>query len=194
MGGQSVRVALCFILAALSILPGCGGFSPAQTGGVQSPAASPEPVMRIAKPGETFALRSGLRVTAPHDFVCDYIEDQAASGVIDGLMPRSKTDAASFETVAASSEHGGQFVWPLVAASADGTVEVRHVANKKAGTAGGLALTSVIIRLPGHPTAVVILSQSGKHATADPRVVMAQLEAAWRQYQVQGVSLPKLEQ
>jgi len=188
-----VRVALCFIVAALSILPGCGNPSTTQTVAVPSPAASPEPVMRTAKPGETFSLRSGLTVTAPHGFVCDYVEDQAASGVIDGLMPRSKTDAASFETIAASSEHGGQFIWPLVAASADGTVEVRHVANQKVGTAGGLALTSVIIRLPGRPTAVVLLSQTGKHATADPRIVMAQLETAWREFQVNGASLPKLE-
>ena len=185
-----LRPALAIVVFATLALICCGnpahGTEPATSSSPSRDAA----VFRPVQAGERITFRSGLTVTVPPGFRGELV-GRHDLGSLDGLIPRT-AGTASFETLMRSRENGGQFKWPLVAVSKDGTVEVRHVAARP-DTAKGFALTSVIIRLPGHPTGLVMIDRHGKQAVDDPGKVMALLESVWKRFNVQGASLPSPE-
>ena len=139
--------------------------------------------MRAATPGETFTLQSGFSITVPRGYRGSYVQSLSLD-VLDGLVSET-VDTANFSSV--SEERGAMFKWPLIATSADGTVEVRHLAVRHT------AVTSIIVRVPGHPTGVVTFSRRGKQAAKDPGAVVTQAESVWQRFAVQGITLPKVE-
>ena len=174
---------VCLALLALVALAGCGGSSGTPGQGSPSPSPSPAAVDRPAKPGETLALQSGLTVTVPAGYQGSYVMN-ARGDLIDGLVA-DHVQAPTFSSVA--TEHGEMFAWPLVTKSADQTVEVRNA------VAGGMATTSVVVRLPDHPIGLVVFARHAAQSSTDSQAVMAQVQAVWRRFDVKGVSLSALE-
>lgn len=155
--------------------------------------------LRNLHAGEHVALRFGLSLTVPPRYDGFLGENPAGtSGRYDTVASKHLSQSSLLHsffaeslTPAGAKELSGRSSWPLIAASADGTVRVRCI-GIRLGTPKAVTVTDVVIRLPRRPVGYVSLMAIGKQASIAPRVVMAQLESMWQLFAVQGVTLPTL--
>jgi len=181
-----VRFVAAIIAVAALALCGCGG-------------SSTKTVTRNLHRGEHVTLRCGLSLTVPARYRGWFAENASgANGSLDLVAseyPAQKGLMYSFSlrsaTPAGEKSGPGPYRFPLIAASADGTVQVRRD-GYRLHTAKAEVWVFVVLRLPGRPTGLASMMVFGKQASAAPSKVMAELDSMWSLFAVQGASLPTL--
>jgi hypothetical protein len=188
---QEGRVKRYLTMAAMLCLllsPGCGT-SPGS-------AAAEGYVTRDLKTGEHLTLQCGLSLVVPPSYYGYYAAGGAEiAGDLDGVSSSSTSDDLMYSFRVSSLTPDGEgalagpFHWPLVARSADRRTEVR-CAVLHPGTADAHAYISVVVRLPGRATGLVLLDALGKRASDEPKTVIGQLQSMWTRFQLTGAELP----
>jgi hypothetical protein len=186
------------LLAAVLLLSGCGDTAATSPSAVASLSPSPDATLRDLAPGEQVSLRCGLSLTVPADYdgwLATASEDLPSYDAIGSHRGAQAGLLQSFaaESVTPAGEEGltARLGWPLLASSADSTVQVRSM-SAHLGTADAVTYIAVVVRLPERPTGLVELALFGSEATDSPAEVLAHLDSAWQAFAVRGVTLPEL--
>ena len=192
-----MRVVAIVAAGLALILIGCGSSAVSSPPASETPTPSPsQAVMRNLKTGEDVALACGLTLTVPAGYHGYYAAGEPGSDApLDfvaskRLAQTSLMHSFSAQSFAPTSTLGPNGLsWPLVASSADGTVEVHSVAVRL-GTPNAVSMISVIMRLSDRPAGQVSMMVYGKKASDAPNIVLDQANSMWTLFAVQGAALP----
>jgi hypothetical protein len=190
-----VRFVAVLLVGLALVLGGCGHVAVPRSSPSSSPSTNARhTVMRDLKAGERVTLANGLSLTVPAAYHGWYgSSSPALEGEFDVVASRLVAQTSLMDSFMARSIKAGRVSagrgWPLIASSDDGTVEV-HAQVIRAGTRKAVGMTSVIVRVPGHPLGEVSLMVFGKEASTQPEAVLAQAARLWQLFRVQGATLP----